>query len=93
MNLNSPLRLSAEDKYKYAVKVLFDDNFCTQYTEVLEKVSFTYAVLKKKNVEKHNMQGTKLDSFFINISNVKNCGNCVNGCVWLQVKNQSNVYL
>lgn len=58
-------RLSTEDKYKYAVKVLFD-NFCTRSAEVLEKVRFTYVVLKRKNVEKRTMQGIKLDLFFIN---------------------------
>ena len=89
-----PWKVGTEDKYKYAVKVLFDNNFPTQSAEVLEKIGFSYAVLKRKYVEKHNMQGVKLESYFINRSNgnktVKKRGeNCVIYYVWPQVKDKS----
>ena len=83
--------LSTENKYKYAIQVLFDNNFHTQSAEVLEKIGFTHAVLKKRLVEKHNMKGAKLDSFFIDKSkkiSIKKCGNCVLDYVWSQVKDK-----
>ena len=75
--------MSTDDKY--AVKVLFHNNFCTQSAEVLEKVGFTY-------VEKHNMKGVQLESYFLNRSNrnktVKKQENYVIDYVWSQVKDQ-----
>lgn len=48
--------------------------------------------MKKKRVEKHNMKGVKLNSFFINQSNgnksIKNHGNCVIDYVWSQIKDK-----
>lgn len=82
-----PWKLSTEDKYKYPLVVLFENNFRPQSAEVLEKVGLTYTVLKKKNVEKDDVKGIKLESCFINKSNgnktVKKQGNCVMDYVWL----------
>ena len=79
-----PWKLSTGDKYKYAVVVLFKNNFRPQSTELLEKIGFSHAMLK------HNMKGIGLESYFINRSNgnktVKKCRNCVIDYVWSQIR-------
>ena len=41
-------KLSTGDKYKYAVVVLFENNFRPESAEVLEKIGLMHTVLKKK---------------------------------------------
>lgn len=81
-----PLNLNIDDKY--AVKVLLDNSFNMQSGEVLEKIGFSYIILKKKKVEKHNMKGLKLKSFLLNKHNggrtIKKRENCVINYIWLK---------
>ena len=60
-----PINLDKQDKYKYALKVLLDNSFTAQSSKVLDKLGFSYTVLKKTDVEKHDMKGIKLESYFI----------------------------
>ena len=87
-----PLDINIHDKYKFAVKVLLNNTFSVQSSEVFEKIRYSYTVLEKKDVKKHNMAGVKLESFLLNKQNgklsVKQRGNSVIDYIWLQISVQ-----
>ena len=87
-----PLDINIHDKYKFAVKVLLNNTFSVQSSKVLEKIRFSYTVLEKKDVKKHDMPGVKLESFLLSKQNgklsVKQRGNCVIDYIWLQISDQ-----